>query len=184
MPSSSRPIRMTRHSCAGGTLDVGFSSDTIAKRNCEIADVAVGYGFTAVHSLGFASTTLDVTPLAALVRSIGDLFRKIEPAVVYLPHHGDSHTDHVVLHEAAVACTKWFFYPSIREVLGYETLSKTAYGAGRRTEPFVPTLNVDIAATLDRKLELLTVYEGEIGAFPFPRNVEAVRALAMAVSPA
>jgi LmbE family N-acetylglucosaminyl deacetylase len=161
------------------TRETGFSGDAIAKRDREIADLAARYGFAAVHRLGFATTTLDVTPRGDLVRSIGDVFRKTEPTVVYLPHHGDSHTDHAVMHEATIACTKWFRYPSIREVLAYETLSETASGAGRRMDPFIPTVYVDIAATLDRKLELLTIYQSEIGAFPFPRSVEAVRALAM-----
>ena len=161
------------------TREVGFSDEAIAKRDREIADVAAGYGLTAVHRLGFPSTTLDAIPRAVLVRSIGDAFRKIEPTIVYLPHHGDSHTDHAVLHEATIACTKWFRYPSIREVLAYETPSETAWGVGRHVEPFVPTLYIDIAATLGRKLEILATYEGEIGAFPFPRSVDAVRALAM-----
>ena len=43
---------------------------------------------------------------------------------------------------------------------------------------FRPNVFVNIEANLSRKLEILDIYSTELGVFPFPRSLEAVRALA------
>ena len=79
--------------------------------------------------------------------------------------------------DAAVACTKWFRYPFVRRVLAYETPSETGFGLDSRST-FHPDFFVEISDFLERKLEVMAVYGSELGVFPFPRSVEAVRALA------
>ena len=79
--------------------------------------------------------------------------------------------------DAASACCKWFRYPSVRRVLAYETLSETEFGLDPDTG-FHPNVFVDIRPFLERKIELLQIYESEIGEFPFLRSATAVRALA------
>ena len=44
--------------------------------------------------------------------------------------------------------------------------------------PFPPNFFVDVSEFLDRKLEIMSMYHSEISEFPFPRSVEAIRALA------
>jgi LmbE family N-acetylglucosaminyl deacetylase len=44
---------------------------------------------------------------------------------------------------------------------------------------FTPNWVVDITGTIERKLEALACYQSQIMAFPGPRSVEAVRALAV-----
>ena len=43
---------------------------------------------------------------------------------------------------------------------------------------FRPTLFVDISDTLDKKIEAMRVYSGEIREFPHPRSPEALEAIA------
>ena len=113
-----------------------------------------------------------------LVAQFAEVFTSFEPDEVFVPHHADVHSDHRLVFEAAVACTKWFRHPSVRRVLAYETLSETDFNLDAASA-FHPTTFVDIGGFLDRKLELLNIYRSEIEAFPFPRSIEAIRALAM-----
>jgi LmbE family N-acetylglucosaminyl deacetylase len=62
-------------------------------------------------------------------------------------------------------------------VLSYETISETDFCLDARAA-FQPNCFVDISRYLERKLEIVAAYESEIGRFPFPRSIEAVRALA------
>ena len=94
-----------------------------------------------------------------------------------IPHRGDVHTDHQVVFDAVGACCKWFRYPSVKRVLAYETLSETEFGLNPQAG-FQPNMFVDISLFMERKLELLKIYQSELGEFPFPRSITAVRALA------
>lgn len=156
----------------------GFSETAVSRRQTEIQKVAAVYGVTKIHSLGFPSAKLDTLPKGDLVGSISQVIKETSPAVVYLPFRGDVHTDHAVVFDAAVSCTKWFRYPSIRRVLCYETLSETEFGLNPEGAKFTPNSFVDITPYIDRKIEIAQMYEGEMGEFPFPRSAEALRALA------
>jgi LmbE family N-acetylglucosaminyl deacetylase len=87
------------------------------------------------------------------------------------------HTDHRAVFDAGAACAKWFRYNSIRRVFAYETLSETEFTLDAQP-PFAPNFFVDITNFLERKLEIMAVYQSEMSEFPFPRSVEAIRALA------
>ncbi len=159
------------------TADAGFAAERIAARRSELDEVERAVGFAGRHELGFPTTRLDTVPAGELVGALADVVGTVEPAVVYVPSRSDVHTDHRIVHDAAIACTKWFRHPSVLEVYAYETLSET--DAAPITVPqFQPTHFVDITAQIGRKLDVLSTYRSELGDFPFPRSVEAVEALA------
>ncbi len=56
--------------------------------------------------------------------------------------------------------------------------SSTEWQPPGSAEPFNPNWFVDISATLATKLEALGAYAGELRAFPHPRSLKAVEALA------
>lgn len=156
----------------------GFGAGRIRERAAEIEAVAHAYRMTGVHPLGFPTARLDAHPLHELVTAASAVVEKIAPEVVYLPHPGDAHSDHRRAFEMCASALKWFRQPSVREVLGYETLSETGFLPGEGTPPFRPAVYVDVTPWIERKLEILAVYRGETAPFPFPRSAEAVRALA------
>lgn len=156
----------------------GFSEAVVNRRQAEIQKVAATYGFTKVHNLGLQPTKLDTLPKGDLVGAVGQVIKEISPAVVYLPFRGDAHSDHLAVFDAMAACTKWFRYPSICRVLCYETLSETDFGLNPEGSKFTPNSFVDIAPYIERKIQIIQMYEGEMGAFPFPRSPEALRAIA------
>lgn len=161
-----------------GTETQGYSPEWQARRRAEIRAVAEGYGFRAVHELGWPTTRLDDLPMSDLVQSMSRVFQEVAPHTVYLPFPGDVHTDHRVTFEAAAACTKSFRYPSIKRVLAYEVLSETDFGIAPQEAPFRPTVFVDISEYLEAKLSLMAHFHGELREFPFPRSETAIRAQA------
>jgi LmbE family N-acetylglucosaminyl deacetylase len=153
----------------------GWPVDRIIRREAEIDAVAKDYGFTGVHRLGLPTTRLDTLPLGDVVAAIGAIVRQVQPQILLLPHRGDAHSDHQVVHDAGAACAKWFRYPSVQWTLAYETLSETD-AAIQQMLPFRRDIFVDIGDCLDRKIEITRHFAGEFHDFPFPRSETAVRA--------
>ena len=59
-----------------------------------------------------------------------------------------------------------------------ETLSETEFAPSTKEDSFVPNVFVDISEFMDKKIELMNIYESEIGKHPFPRSERNIRALA------
>jgi len=159
--------------------DTEYPHAQVAERNAEIDGVANAFSFTSVHQLGLPAAGVDRVTRADVVRAIGRVFQLVMPSVVYLPYAGDAHSDHATIFHASASCTKWFRFESITEVLVYETLSETDAGIDPDSRGFRPQLFVDISSQLEEKLRIMTIYRSELEDFPFPRSIEAIRALAM-----
>ncbi len=67
----------------------------------------------------------------------------------------------------------------MRELLFFEIASSTEWRPASSRTPFGPTLYYDIERQVDRKREALEAYASELRAFPHPRSVKAVEALAV-----
>lgn len=160
------------------SADGGYSQEAIARRESEIATVAQMYGFSSVHRLGFPAARLDEIPMSKLVSAMSQVFQSVQPNQIFLPFQHDVHSDHQHAFAAAYSCTKSFRYPSVRKVMMMETLSETDF-AQSAGGGFVPNMFVDISNQLERKKQILRVYESELRPHPFPRSVEAVEALAL-----
>jgi len=146
------------------------------KREEEIKKVASLYNFDEVYNLNFETMRVDEYSMSELIGNISNVINKIKPNIVYLPFKNDVHSDHRKIFEAVYSCTKIFRYPFIRKILMMETLSETDFSD--ITNSFVPNVFVDISEFLDKKLEIMRVYESEIGKHPFPRSEETIKALA------
>ncbi len=164
---------MTRMSPA-----LGFSAERIASREREIADVAAAYGFAGVHQAGLPTTRLDTLPKADLIEAVSSVVRSVQPDMLYMPYRNDAHSDHAAVFDAAAACCKHFRHASIRRACAYETLSETEFGLRTDDPGFRPNLFVDTSAWLERKIQIMRLFAGEMGEAPFPRSAEAIRALA------
>jgi LmbE family N-acetylglucosaminyl deacetylase len=118
-------------------------------------------------------------PTHELNQKISAVVQRIRPAIVLMPFP-DRHIDHRVIFDAAMVVTRPVGAGvEIGLVAAYETLSETHWNAPNIEPNFTPNWVVDITGTIERKLEALACYQSQIMAFPGPRSVEAVRALAM-----
>ena len=59
----------------------------------------------------------------------------------------------------------------------YECISETEFGPALIENHFLPTCFVDISSHLKEKLDLMAIYESEIGEHPFPRSKKNIRGI-------
>lgn len=161
----------------GVSEQAGWPAERVQQREAEIGRVAELVGFDHVYNLRLPPAQLETIPMGDLVNRFSKVFKEFQPEEVFLPHRADVHTDHKVVFDAAAACAKWFRYSSVHRVLAYETISETEFGLDADSF-FRPNCFVDIGDFLDRKLDIMSVYQSELGDFPFPRSINAIRALA------
>jgi LmbE family N-acetylglucosaminyl deacetylase len=155
-----------------------FGKERMSKRADEVERVAAAYGFSDQILLNLPTAQLDTVPRSEMIAALGGAIRKFAPHTLYVPFPGDVHTDHAVVFEAVAAASKWFRSPSVCRLLAYEVPSETDVGVNPVELSFRPNIFVDVAKYIERKLEILRIFDSELGPFPFPRSVEAVRSLA------
>ncbi len=156
----------------------GFAQKKIKSRSKEIDMVSRAYDFSGVFKLRFPSTRLDKVPISQIIKRITQVIKTVKPTIIYLPHEGDSHTDHQITHKAVIASTKSFRAPGIKRILAYETVSETEFATANKKNAFLPNVFVDTALFLDKKIEIMKIYKDEIRRFPFPRSTKNLKALA------
>ncbi len=157
----------------------GFSLERVESRASEIRQVGNEYGFSKIHLAGFPTTQLDTLPKSDVVNEVSQVMRQVQPDTIYVPYRNDVHSDHAVVFDAAISCSKSFRYPSIKRIYAYETLSETEFGLRPDDPGFRPNLFVDISVWLEKKISIMKLFKGEMAAFPFPRSEECIRAQAM-----
>ncbi|MFD2229732.1 PIG-L deacetylase family protein [Alkalimarinus sediminis] len=162
----------------GMTTKAGFNSEQILKRQEEIALAVTQYDFETVHQLNFPPAALETLPIGKVISGIANVVNLIKPDTVYVPYRNDAHSDHEVVFDAAMSATKSFRYPFIKRILAYETISETDFGMKPEDGGFRPNVYLDITPYLNKKLDILDVFESEVGEFPFPRSRKALEALA------
>lgn len=128
--------------------------------------------------LDFPAPRLDSISTSLLAAALKDVVVQVHPGTVYLPHHGDIHSDHKAVYWATLVATRpnARFFPG--RLLCYETSSETDWGAPIPCEAFVPTVFVDISQCLGAKLEAMKCYGSQLAPSPRARSLAAIEALA------
>lgn len=158
--------------------ELGFSKKDVLKKSNEIEKVRKRFGFDNTFVLDIPSTKIDQIPMGELVNKVATVFKKICPNILFIPFKNDVHSDHKLVSEVSISCTKWFRYPYIEQVLYYETISETDYNIDSSTKKFNPNVYINIDKYLDEKVEIMKIFSTEISEFPFPRSEKAIRSLA------
>ncbi|MFC2992182.1 PIG-L deacetylase family protein [Halomonas tibetensis] len=156
----------------------GFSDAQAHKRAREIDQVAAEYGFDGVHKCELPTARLDTLGKGALVGAVAEVINHFKPDTLFLPYRNDVHSDHASVFDATVSASKTFRSPFVRSIYVYETLSETDFGLRSDDPGFRPNLYVDISDYLEKKVNIMKLFDGEMGEFPFPRSEECIRALA------
>jgi len=159
-------------------LDDRFDKSIIEKRKKEIQLVKKTYDFNRIYQLDFPTMRVDEFSMSELIGKISNVFNEVKPNIVYLPFKSDVHSDHRKVFEASFSCVKTFRYPFVKKVLMMETISETDFAPATKEDIFVPNVFVDISNFFDKKIEIMKIYESELGIHPFPRSLETIEALA------
>ncbi len=147
-------------------------------REKEIEKARKAYSFDSVHNLRLKSMQVDEYSMSELIGKISNVINEVKPNIIYLPFKGDVHSDHRKIFEASYSCTKSFRYPFIKKIYMIETLSETEFAPSTKEDSFVPNVFVDITTCMDKKLEIMKIFESEISMHPFPRSLRNIKALA------
>jgi len=156
----------------------GFSKERVASRQAEIEEVASRLKVTKTFKLDYPTMTLSSSSIIDMVPKISNIFSEIEPEIIYCLNRSDAHSDHRVTFDAVMACTKSFRYSYIKQVLMYECISETEFAPSLPEKAFLPNYFVDISAFFEEKMDIMKIYESEIGTHPFPRSIRNMEALA------
>ena len=158
--------------------DHGFSEERVSNRQQEIQQVSNLYGFEKTIKLDYPTMSLSSSSLQNLIGDISKIIQNIQPQTIYTMNRSDAHSDHRIIFDAVMACTKSFRYPYIREVLMYECISETEFAPALLEKVFQPNCFVDISDEMEEKINIMKVFSSELGEHPFPRSERNMRALA------
>lgn len=156
----------------------GFSKERVLSRKEEIEKVSTLYSFKNVYKLGYPTMKLNDTILFELVNKISKIFQDLQPEIIYVMNRSDAHSDHRIVFDAVMSCTKSFRYPYIKKILMYECISETEFAPVLPEKTFMPNYFVDISNYFQTKIEIMKVYDSELGEHPFPRSIKNIEALA------
>lgn len=155
-----------------------FNDEFLAKRDAMVDSIADAYGFDETIKLNLPSQMLHTLDLREIIQKVSDVFKRIQPNIIYTMFANDVHSDHRVAFDAVYSCTKSFRYPFIEQILMIEALSETEFALATQATSFCPNVYVDVTPYIDKKLEIMSMYKGEIMEEPWPRSLSSIKALA------
>lgn len=155
-----------------------FSDEQAATVRHEAAAAHARLGIHKTHWLDFPAAELAEHPHGALNEGLGTLVRSLDPGVVFAPHPGDIHMDHQLTFLSTLVASRPHQADYPATILAYETLSETNWNAPYLTPPFLPTVFVDISATLEDKLAAFGLFASQVREAPHERSIASLRALA------
>lgn len=177
---------LTKNSCGQDSFwqhdkvdPVFFPMHQVEERAKELKQVREAYSFDSVHELCLPANRLDQLPIGEMIKDISRVIHEVRPDTVILPFKADIHSDHRVVFETAYSCTKIFRYPFVRRVMMMETLSETDFAPSTKEDMFCPNVFVNIADYIEKKIDIMSLYKGEMAPPPFPRSAQNIRALAV-----
>jgi LmbE family N-acetylglucosaminyl deacetylase len=122
----------------------GFSKERVESRQLEISKVEKMFGFKETFNLNYPTMTLSSSSLIKMVPEISTVFSEVKPEIIYTLNRSDAHSDHRVIFDAVMACTKSFRYPFIKQILMYECISETEFAPALAEKVFLPNYFIDI----------------------------------------
>ena len=135
-------------------------------------------GIKKTYFLDFPAAMLEKAERNELNNALLSIIKEINPTEVFIPHYGDMQKDHQIVSEACMVALRPKYGLSVRRILGYETLSETAWNTPNVQNDFIPNVFIDISDSLSTKKEALSYYSLQVHPFPDARSEEAIDALA------
>lgn len=154
-----------------------FTEDHIAKRAIRVDTVAKEFGVKLIY-LEFPTQMLHSLDLREMIIKIDAVINDVKPNIIYTMFNNDVHSDHRVAFDALYSCTKSFRKPFIEAIYMMETLSETEFAPALLSMSFIPNAYVDITPYMEKKLEIMKLYESEVMEEPYPRSLSSIEALA------
>ena len=131
-------------------------------------------GVESVEFFGFPDNRMDTLAMLDIVKKLEEVFDKIRPSVVYTHFSCDLNIDHRITHQAVMTICRPLPKQVVREIYSFEIPSSTGWLSPSQENAFTPHRFVNVANTMDRKIEALNAYKEEIYEFPHFRSIKGV----------
>lgn len=156
-----------------------FSSEVIRQIRSEALEAHKMLGVKETVFLEFPAPALDQYPRYKMSNEINAIIKKFVIDTVFIPHRGDCHKDHTIIHECAMVACRPLANSCVKGVYAYETLSETEWSEPVSTDAFVPTKYVTFSEDeFSVKLKAMSCFKSQLYDFPASRSLEAIEALA------
>ncbi|MBO6255171.1 MAG: PIG-L family deacetylase [Bacteroidaceae bacterium] len=156
-----------------------FSEDLIKQIRREAIAAHKLLGVKETFFLEFPAPVLDQYPRYKMSNEISAIIKRVGVDTVYIPHRGDCHKDHAIIHECAMVACRPLANCTVKHVYAYETLSETEWGEPVAADFFVPVkYNTFSVEEFQRKLDAMSSFKSQLYPFPASRSLEAIEALA------
>lgn len=156
--------------------DAGLIELEIRKTNAKAACKILGVNHISFGQ--FPDNKLDTLPLIEIVKYIETALTEFNPDIIYTHSALDLNIDHQIVNRAVITATRPQGNSSIKTILSFEILSSTEWFFSEMMPAFKPNWFEDISKTLDRKIEAIEAYRGELRDWPHPRSIQGIRHLA------
>lgn len=155
-----------------------FSKESIDRVRGEALEAHKMLGVKKTYFLELPAPALDIYPSYKISNQIYRILNDINPDTVFIPHRGDSHKDHRMIHEAAMVVVRPRGNYCVKNVYAYETLSETEWGEPIQSDFFIPNKYVSFSVEeFEKKLKAMGCFKSQLAPFPASRSLEAIEAL-------
>ena len=155
-----------------------FSEKVISQVRSEAVEAHQFLGVKETLFLDFPAPALDQYPRYKMSNEISSVIKRFAVDVVYIPHRGDCHKDHAIIHDCAMVACRPLANCSVKSVYTYETLSETEWGEPNGADFFIPVkYNSFTEDEFEIKIKAMQFFKSQLYDFPASRSLEAIEAL-------
>lgn len=119
----------------------------------------------------FPDNRFDSVPLLDIVKVVEAVKNEIKPNIIFTHYEGDLNIDHKITNKAVLTATRPLPDETVKELYAFEVLSSTEWSFPLS---FSPDTFFDISGSLNKKIEAMKYYFGELRDYPHPRSIEGI----------
>ena len=120
--------------------------------------------------LEFPDMRLDTVPHADKNNALAEILTAGKYDTVFVQDRTDINKDHRELYESTLVACRTYPGQMVRHLLSYYVNSSTEWGNLLSKQPFNANVFVDIAKTINKKLDAMDAYQTELRDYPHPRS--------------
>jgi len=154
------------------------SQEQVASLQEQARAAAKVLGVQDVRFAALPDNRFDELALLDIVKQVEAVIDELRPKVVFTHHSSDLNIDHQLTAKATLTATRPVPGCPVQALYGFEIASSTEWSFGQTGDPFQANFFVTITETLDKKIEAMACYTGEMRPYPHPRSEIALRAIA------
>jgi LmbE family N-acetylglucosaminyl deacetylase len=162
-----------------GTVPEAEIDKTLSDLKTQAKQAGHTAGINEVIFGGLPDNRFDTVALLDIIKILEQVKRDFKPDTVFTQHGGDLNNDHFITNKATLTAFRPLPDENCIRLYAYEVQSSTEFANPTFHEnAFRPNVFVDIADSMQTKLDAFAFYKSEIQPDPYPRSMESIKILA------